>query len=43
MIWNRENQFFEGTWKNDKINGFGKYIYKGDVSNKKPIRNYYVG
>ena len=35
MLWEEENQVYEGEWKNDIIEGFGVYTYISNFSIKK--------
>ena len=30
MSWKKEKQLYKGNWTNNKLNGFGVYIYESD-------------
>ena len=43
MKWLQQKQIYKGNWLDNKLTGFGVYIYKSELQGKKNLRNYYIG
>jgi hypothetical protein len=43
MFWRNPNEIYRGQWRDNKLEGFGVYIYQNNFSMNKLLKNHYRG